>query len=149
MPGALAHSPAQVLARCLVELALGTDPLAEGLWPIGAAAEPSTPDNCVTVYDTSGFDHGRDHVTGQRQEHHGVQLRVRAATHKIGWAKARALAVALDEAVYQETPTIDNIRYLIHAVTRTSDVLTLGKEPASQRRLFTINAKLTLRTDAP
>lgn len=155
MSGALTHSPADVLRRVLIALGLGTDPDAEplGLWPIYAAAQPDTPDNVITLYDTVSVLQGRAMVTGEVMEQHGVQVRVRAATHDLGYQKARAVVVAMDESVYQESVTLDDpgvgtaaSSYLVHAVSRRGGILALGKElPASKRSLFTVNALVSVR----
>jgi len=146
MPGSLDHSPADVLRRVLIALGVGTDPALGGSWPIFAAGEPDKPDSAITVYDTTGTQQGRTHTDGEVQEHHGVQVRIRAASHSAGYAKARDVATALDRDLYQEIATLGAARYMIHAATRTSDVLTLGREsPTSKRTLFTLNAVLSVR----
>ena len=149
MSGALTHSPADILQALLVALGLGsqppgpTDPAVT--WPVFVASEPAAPDEAITTYDTEGRDFGFTMTDGERQEHHGVQVRVRASTHAVGWKKARAIAVALDESVYQETVVIEGVSYFVHDVIRTSNVIPLGKEePTSKRTLFTINAVVTL-----
>jgi hypothetical protein len=142
--GTLSHSPADILRYALVSLGLGT--LAPTTpWPVFAGQEPSAPDNCITVYDVAGTDSGYVQQ-GERQEQHGWQVRVRGQDHATGYAKARAVAVALDEDLYQETVTIGASSYLVWSVTRTSDVLSLGLDsPASKRHLFTVNGTICVR----
>lgn len=130
----------------MIALGLGTDPASNGPWPVYAAGEPDKPDSAITVYDTVGRQEGRTHVDGEAQEHHGVQVRVRSAAHTAGYAKARAVAVALDEDVLMNSVHIGAASYRVWAVARTGDVLSLGKEsPDSKRSLFTINALVSLR----
>lgn len=164
MAGLLQHSPADVVRRMLIDLSLGTDPDARpvGAWPVYASGEPGAgkpvgtastaktgvPDSIITVYDTLGRQNGRIQFSGEIQEHHGFQVRVRAAGHSAGYAKARAIADGLDKSVYLRTVAIGASRYLVYAVTRTGDVLALGKEPTSGRRIFTINALVTVRQTA-
>jgi len=146
MAGSLAHSPADILRYSLIALGLGADPTAVSpTWPIYVGAEPNVPDNVITLYDTEGRSDGRMNPTGERAEHHGIQVRVRAINHTTGYAKARAIAVALDESIVLTTVTISGTTYLIHAVSRTSDVIPLGKDVStSKRSLFTINALAAL-----
>lgn len=145
MPGALAHSPADIVRKLLIVLELGSEQASGEPWPVFAAGEPDKPDSAITVYDTTGVKQGRI-MQGETQERHGVQVRIRAANHTGGYGKARAIAVALDEDVYQETVTIGNARYLVHSISRTSDVLALGKEsPNSKRSLFTVNGTVMVR----
>ena len=148
MPGPLNHSPADVLRWALVQHGTVTDPTPATLqaWPCYASAEPDAPDDCATVYDTDGVGHGRDHVTGERQEHHGAQVRVRSATHAAGYAKASAVAAALDTGLYRESVTVGGSNYLLHAATRTTGVISLGADvPGSRRFIFTVNAILAVR----
>lgn len=129
----------------LVDMGYGTNRSANGAWPIHSTNEPDLPDNCITVYDTQGVDEGRV-MQGERQEKHGIQVRIRSATHAAGFTKARAIAVAIDQDVYLESVVVDGHTYIVHAMSRTSDVLALGKElPTSKRTVFTINATATVR----
>lgn len=145
MSGALSHSPAVVVAKLLVDLALGA---ASGqTWPVFTSEEPDgvgVPDAVITTYDTSGTSSGKTHADNERQEHHGVQVRIRSSTHDVGYTKARAIATALD-AVNNATVGVDSSSYNVVATTRTSDVLSLGREtPVSNRRLFTVNFLVAL-----
>lgn len=146
MPGALTHSPADVLRWLLIDLGQGSDPADGAAWPVFASAEPDSPDSCLTVYDTAGRDSGRSHPDGERAEHHGVQVRVRATSHREGYQKARAIALALDQDVYRDTVVIGDDAYRVWSVSRTGDVLVLGTNiPGSKRHLFTVNAVVSLR----
>lgn len=146
MSGTLTHSPADVLRHLLVELGQGVLPSVGGDWPIYVGAEPNTPDSVVTLYDTAGRDDGRVMSDGERQEHHGVQIRLRDPDHQSGYLKARAVALALDQDIAQSEQTIAGTTYTVHAVSRTTDVISLGKEvPKSKRNLFTINVVVALR----
>ncbi len=146
MSGSLAHSPAQIVARLLIDLGLGTAPAASGSWPVYYSNEPSGPDNCVTVYDTVGRIEAMSQTDGEVQEYHGFQVRVRSATQALGYARARAIAVALDQGVDKKLVAISTSAYLVYSVIRTGDLSGLGTEsPTSQRRLFTINAVAALR----
>lgn len=148
MPGVLVHSPADVVRRVMIAMGLGVSP-ANGSttnWPIYAESEPDRPDNVITVYNTSGRSFGSTQPDGEQQEHHGIQVRVRSITPEAGWTKANALAIALDEDLYQETVTIDGSTYTLHSVDRTGSVLPLGRNtPTDKRSLFTINAMAVLR----
>jgi hypothetical protein len=136
------HSPGDIVGRLLVQRGLGTD---AGTWPVFVGSEPTDPDNCITLYDTQGSDHGRDMPTGKTRGHAGFQIRIRATTHAIGWTKAEAIQASL-EAVYQETVHVDAEEYLVHAVVRIGDVLSLGKDaPNSGRNAFTLNALLVYK----
>ena len=123
----------------------GTDPDDAAAWPVFATSEPDNPDNCITVKNTAGRDSGRVMQDGERQVHYGFQVRVRSLTAKAGFAKASAIAINLDQNVYDVTITIDSNDYLVHSVTRTTDVLDIGKDvPGSKRSLHTLNGIVTI-----
>ena len=145
MPQTLTHSPADIVRRVLIDLGLGVDPPSTP-WPVFASGEPDTPDNCITVYDTAGLDHGRSMIDGELFGHNGVQVRVRSNSHATGWTKADAIQTGMAKSVYQETVTISGQAYLVHAIAKIGDVLTFGKEtPTSKRSLFTINALASIK----
>lgn len=145
MAGLLANSPADIAQALLVSLGVVSNPTLNQAWPAYVSMEPSTPDDCVTVKDTAGKDDGRTMVDGERQEHHGFQVRIRGSTHLEGFAKANAVQIALDQQVLGATVTIGAHTYVVYAVS-TSPVLSLGKEQGtSKRSLFTINCTAALR----
>lgn len=143
MPATLLHSPADIIRQMLIELGLanGHD---SATWPSFVSSEPTSPENVITLYDTVDRGHGREMIGGERQQHFGFQVRVRAATHELGWQKAYEIAEAFDSAVYEDTVHIDDANYLVYCVTRTGGVNSLGTEPITKRRIFTINALVAL-----
>lgn len=145
LAAALTHSPADIIGALLVSLGLGTDPEAAGSWPVNVSNEPTDPDSCITVYDTSGRTEGRFQTSGETQEHQGIQIRVRAADHATAWTKIHAILNTIDTGVYDEIVAVESESYLVHNVTRTGGVLSLGKEDSSDRRLFTLNAIVSVR----
>lgn len=153
MSGNLTHSPADVLRHCLISLGYGVIPSVSAVWPIFCDSEPDKPDNCITLYNTQGKESGRTMTDGERQEFPGFQVRVRCVNPVDGFAKARAIAVALDEEVYDEGVTVNpdtgsttSENYLLHSVSRSSQVIPLGKEtPTSKRNVFTVNGVFSLR----
>lgn len=148
MPGVLTHSPARILASALIQRGLGTAPNTAGTtsWPIHYASEPPTPDAVVTIFDTEGVTRGRTMNDGEQQEKHGVQVRVRAGTHKIGFAKMNALCVAMDQDVYQDFVNIEGSQYRIHCVSNRDTINHLGKDVQTNKLdIFTVNALVTVR----
>lgn len=148
MPSELIHSPADILRYLFIVKGTGTLPLDSGAWPINVAQQPSDPDECITLFDTVGVQHGRTAPDKERNEHHGVQLLVRSADHATGWAKARAVAVAADKNVLHDLVTIGSDRYCVKTVVRRGGVLALGSETplqgfgkmsVSKRLLFSVN----------
>lgn len=145
----MTHSPADVLAQLLIALGLATDPEASplGEWPVYVGMEPSSPDSCITVYDTtaSGGDF-RTMPDGALPDRYGIQVRVRSADYLTGYVKAWALREGLAVNAYANAVALDGANYIVHAATGLGDVLSLGKDaPSSKRSLFTINGNLVVK----
>lgn len=144
MPGNLKHSPADVVRQLLVDLSHAIDPSDSGDWQAFTGLEPQDPDDVITVYDTAGISQLRDNPTGQRDEQHGIQIRVRSGTPDKGWDKIQDIAVALDADVSFQGVKVGSTFYTVVAITRTSTVFSLGREESGQRFLFTVNATTSM-----
>ena len=149
-----ARSPAEVVQQLLIDGGIGTtgDALdgALGAWPVYATIEPddleTIPDEIVVVYDTQGIDDLRTMIDGKLYTHHGVQLLVRSSNHSRGYAKAMAARNYLAESIRNTYTTVVETRYLVHAVTKIGDVLPIGTDPGTSKRLlFTVNATVSLK----
>lgn len=145
MAGRLRHQPCAIVRQLLVAKGVGSDPSLKQSWPVFESGSPDKPDSAITVYDSTGILQGRIQYNGETQLRHGLQFMIRAAGTTAGGAKAQELADLLDKQVEWNTVSIGNNRYIVQSIGRTSDVLALGKEPGTQRSLFSINATATLR----
>ena len=145
MSTSLTHSPADVIRWLLVSGSLGTNPSLGLTWPIYASDDPDLPDDLMTVYDTAGVTQGRLQETGETAEHRGVMVQIRGIDQPTTWAKADAVRAYLDESVHNEIITVGGSQYVVHAVTRKSGPISLGREPTTSRFLFTLNAVVSLR----
>lgn len=148
MSTSLLHGSADIVRWLLVAKGFLTSPLASPLqpWPCYESKEPSSPDNCVTIYDTSGFNDGRAMVDGELFVHDGIQVRIRSIDKPTGAAKVNALYKQLSENIYQDQVTIDGTVYQVHCISKFGNVLFLGKDvPNTKRSLWTINAAVSLR----
>lgn len=142
--GLILDSPAEIIRQLLVDLELGSGS-PPGPWPVFATTEPDAPDDVITVADTTPLLQGRVHVTGEQPDNPGFQVRVRSGTHNPGYVKAAEIADALSRRATRAVVTVGDRTYLIQSVTRTTGVIPLGREsPASRRRLFTLNAVMSL-----
>lgn len=146
MAGPLNHSPADILSRVLIDLTLGKNPPATP-WPVYVGVEAANPDAVITVFDTTGVTGPFTWVDNDRSIMHGYQVRVRAATHPVGYLKTNQIAEALD-AVNDVSVTIDGYVYLVECAPRTGDVMVLGLDPNTKRNLFTVNGTMTVRRTA-
>jgi minor capsid protein len=140
------HSPAQVASRVLISnLVVGTDPTTDTAWPIFYSSEPNTPDNCITIRDTAGILQAIDMTSGKAVYQYGIQVRIRAQTHQVGYARAEMIRRSMAEEAYDEVVTLDGVTYIVHCFSQVSAVLDLGKELTSSRRLFTLNTLMNLK----
>jgi hypothetical protein len=113
-------------------------------WPIGVE-RPDSPDDCVTVTETTGRRDGRTMTDGEVIEHPGIQVEVRAADHNAGFLKAKQIATYCDEQVSNSGVTFEGKHYNIINISRVGVVMSIGREsPESRRELFTFNAMVTL-----
>ena len=111
-------------------------------------SEPSSPDNCITVYDTAPKDDGRSMIDGETFHHYGLQVRVRAKDYRTGYRKAEEIHVTLDEEVRANVVHIDSVKYIVDAIGGTT-LMTLGRDSATTKRsLFTVNALMALTQGA-
>lgn len=142
MSGNLNHSPATIIQQLIVDKTLARLPSGSGDWPIYSSFMPDgegAPSDAIATFDTTGRNQGRTQIDGEVQENHGVQIMVRADKFNVGYAKSRTIATTLDEDVLRQTVSIDGTDYLVQCVNRVGDVIPLGKEDGTNRRLFTIN----------
>jgi len=147
MTGPLPDTAAAIVQQLLVNLGVCSLPGTSGDPPVFCNSMPDSPDAAVAVYDTEGRIHGRAQVTGEIQEHLGIQIKVRASKHQDGVTHCEQIKEALDLTVYRTSVTMPTTAhtYLVQAITRTSGILVLGKEiPGSKRSLFTINALVSV-----
>lgn len=140
----LDHSPADIVRWSLIDLSIGTDPDDEDDWPIFCDGEGDTPDNALTVFNTSGSVQGDIQFNGEVQEHYGIQFRLRATKSTVAWTKINALMVTVDQLINNTVVTIDGTQYYVECIARTGTVLALGKADG-KRYVYTLNATVSLR----
>lgn len=151
MSGALTHPPSKVVRQALVDLGIGTLPIAAGDWPVAVSQEAdkargsSNPDAVLTVFDTAGVPSGRTMIDGVVQEHYGFQVRIKNADFQTGYTKASEIQNAIDSTVRNTSVTVGSSVYTVYSITRTGSIISVGKEPTSKRSIFTINAVVAIR----
>lgn len=156
MPAGLTDSAADVVRQLLIDRSLGTDPEADGDWPVFAKYEPDGDelDNRMTVFNTPGVGAGRHQPDGYPAGYLGFNVRVVAVDWATGWAKANAVREALTtgagggvrNASVGVTNGVTPARvYAVQSVSRLSDVRDVGKERTSKRNVFTMDGLITVR----
>ena len=140
-------SPAEVITRYIIDtLALMTDPDDRDDWPLYACSLPdgnNVKANAGGVFDTVGLSDQRS-MNGTWPEHPGIQLRIRARNHAIGYKKIEVVGNALDK-VAAASITIGSLEFEIQNIRRTSPIVHLGSEENKRRVNFTINFLITIR----
>lgn len=151
MSGLLYHAPAEVLRRVAIALGLCVDPddTPNGAWPASAYGELDSPDEAICFYDTLGREDGRLMTDGEKQYFHGFQVRVRARTPDISYAKANVIADALakrvlDYSVMIAFPTsLGSHVYLVHDVS-PGDITPLRSYEDTRRTAHVFNGLMTV-----
>ncbi len=141
---ALPHSPANIVQKLLIANGIGVAVGGTTPWQVFINSEPSSPDNVLTVYDTSGLGQGRIQWTGEAKEMYGFQVRIRAAKATDAWLKSSQVKAALEDILNQALAISPNT-YLVKSIASIGNVINIGKEPnAPGRSLFTVNALLVV-----
>jgi hypothetical protein len=113
-------------------------------WPTRLNAMPQEPDNCVSIYDTSGILDGRL-MDGENIEHYGIQVRFRGNDYESTWNKINQINKVL-EILTNYSLVINTKTYIIMNISKTSPVVNLGQETDGRRWLFTINYLMTIKS---
>jgi Bacteriophage minor capsid protein len=138
------YSAADVFGNLLNAKGLGKRPPAAGVqWGVSIGHQNSTEECCLSVYDTAAISDGRIMSTGERIEHPGIQVRIRATNYPQGWAKAWEICKLMDATV-REPVTMPDGAVRMDAITRKGRPIPLGFEPGGRLVLFVINATMTL-----
>lgn len=146
MSSNLVHSPADVVWQLLIDGGQATDPADALAWPVFVGVEPDTPDNCLTLDDTTGASDGRDMADGTLNQHFGLQLRVRSVGAPNGWVKAQTMRAWLSEQVRMTLVNLEASTYEVACLSKFGQVLKLGTDaPSSKRWLHTLNFFASIR----
>lgn len=140
-------SPAKIVGGYIVNsLEFMTDPSEGDEWPLFLNHLPDAQDsfsNSGAIYDTAGTLDGRL-MTGAVCRHPGLQIKMRSRTYDAGYS--RLLNIANWLAILQNaTIEVSGTSYIVWAVRRMTDVVSLGMESGTSRRfLFTANFIATI-----
>lgn len=144
----LQHAPADVLRWLLIAMGFGTEPTLQLPWPICFKKEPTTPDNCITVYDTSSQMDGCSMIDGEQLQHYGIQLRIRTDDAKAGYAFAQNMYASVNAQLYSQRVAIDSAVYDVQRLAKLSFLSPGSNEPTDKRITYTMNGLLALRRTA-
>lgn len=144
MSGLLTHPPSQILLRSLRSLGLVTDPANDDEWPGFYNKHPGEPVELICIYDTTGTIQGKTHVDRESQIHDGIQIKARSIRAGDGYVKLNTILYHIDNLLRTEV-TIDSSNYRIQAVTPTSPVISLGKDPEDHNCIHTLNVVMSVR----
>jgi hypothetical protein len=134
-------SPAKILRQLLIDLNVA----GEGTnWDIYYSNMPDNPNNCICIYDTLPINNGRIQLTGEQVVHPGIMIHIRHSDYEDGYKKALSLCETLDEGIYTDTVEIEEEFYLVHAFCKRNGPNSMGRDPISNRLLFSINGQITI-----
>lgn len=122
------NSPAHDIALYLDDMGVGVFGSASG-WAIAVGAEPATPDDAITIYDTGGEDPDTDELDVDRT---AIQVRVRSASYTGAYAKQDEIKdiLILTQPIAADTSLL--------RVMMTSDIMSLGRDD-NNRHVLTSN----------
>lgn len=138
-------TPAEILASLLIEGAFFNEFDLPGPWPICTSAMPdgaAGPDQCGTVYDTSGEITARLMAGGKNLVKFGVQLKTRSTDYNVAYSKLSAVTLFL-ETVLMRAITVDGNLYTINGIVQSSPVISMGQDER-RRALCSVNLLLML-----
>lgn len=151
MSVALSHGVNRIIAQLLIDLGLGSAvPADENAeleeWPVYIGLEPTSPDNCLTVYTTVGIGDIRV-MYGTLHQHYGFQIRLRSATQEVGELKGYEVRRQLAENVTNRQVTVADsdfslvvASYHLPCIARIGQLLDNGRDGVTARRIYTLNA---------
>lgn len=143
MSGILSHTPAYILRTRIINDGKGTDPSHNSAWPVYVDGEPTTPDNVISIRDTTNRDVGYNQYLKEMQEQYGVQVRIRGKDIPTLHAKFNPLVVAIEKYI-DDLLTVDSVTYRFSAYV-ASTVLPNRVPQISRLPWWTINAMLVIR----
>jgi hypothetical protein len=137
----MSHPVNEIVANVLIGLGFGKHPQDPGQWPVFYSFEPANPARCITVYGSLGVIDGRSQKSGKTYEHPAFQVRVRSDIYTIGDAKIEQIKEGLNAARRLEVVFTDGEVFKIQSFSLTSLPIPIGRDPDTQRELFTLNAR--------
>lgn len=140
---AFSHGVNEVIAQVLVDSGI-TNVYNSAIWPTFVGDEPDSPDQVVTVYNTTPVKNGRVMNSGEVLLHWGIQIRVRSLTPKPGFVKLHAICDYLDGLAHKYVSMPDDSEYDIHAMSNQNGVLDLGKEQLTRMNIHVANYLVAL-----
>jgi hypothetical protein len=136
----------------MVDTGIAANPSPKGVplkdrapWPAFYAQEPDSPDNCITVFDTTGQPDGRSMPDGEPVQHFGISVMVRGSDLSSTWVKANFIRNNLAKSVYYQQVTVDGATYLVECLSKLSQPIFQGKETNPKRLKYLLNALMTFR----
>jgi len=150
MSGTLTKPQAEIVAQLLINANLGSAVAAilanQAAWPVYVLSQGSDIDRLICVFNTSGKLDSAKQLNGEVQEMFGIQIKVRDIAIPSGYAKASAIASALDSYYSLATITIESSQFVVYALNRTSPILFIGfEQPENVLPIFTLNYTVSIR----
>lgn len=138
-------SQARIIQYLLVQGGVGVAFDATGDWRVFSHLIDPEPDQGIWVFSTQGIINGRSQRTGEYSEHYGIQVRTRGKNPEEAHLKAQEIEDYFSRTVKRTTVVIPTTgSFLIHAITKTSPLIPLGREEKNRRSEYSSNFTATI-----
>lgn len=149
-------SPAEIIRSCLIDLGLvQLPPDMLNVTPLPnsdtvtcfVSSLPNNYDKAVCLYDSEGYNEGKEMRGGRRHLHPGVRVLIRHLEYDAGNSLAESIASALDQLdLVTTTVPEDNQPHYVQAFSRTTGIISLGEEVNQKRQRWTINGRVSFQS---
>lgn len=139
------NSPAEIIAACLISKGVFNTPSKTSTFPLFVSHLPSAKDvmQAAAISDIEGLTEMR-FMSGVLVVHPGLQIRVRSSDYNTAFKKMELISSSLSSVIKEEVAIGDTAIYIIHNVSQTSSIISMGIEPDTRLYLFSINFITTI-----
>lgn len=134
--------PTIVVSNLLVANGYGVFKSLTSDWGIFISEQPDSPDQCITIYDSSGSNLGKG-MSGDTLIRPGIQIRIRSKTYPDGIRKIGVINSYLDNISRSPIYSGPSVIGYVQNITRLQDFLPLGRDQV-RRFMFSCNYILTI-----
>lgn len=134
--------PTEVVRQYLISQGLIGDENATD-WASTIGMLPISPDNAISITDTSGILGDKNIDDGSEDEHFGIQVRVRSTDYDIGYKKLDAIKKKL-ATVQRVSLVVNSESVKFQSFKLTSGIMFMGYEEKNQRAAFSLNGTVSI-----
>lgn len=144
LPDEFKNEPEVVVRKLFANLGVVSIP-EDGLpWPCFIGVTPTgdrVPDKVISLRQVASRLQSRIMSTGETEHLIGLNFNVRSDDMNNGYRKAKGICNALDNNTTEVSVQVGYSLYMVHSISRQSDVIPLGFEvPESKRKVWGVEA---------